>query len=152
MGSCSQYTDIAGSYDGELSRIYPTQYREIYFVIALMEETLKTNLSHIKTIGNKLNEIEVKMPQLKQHLTELETDYRRVSAYFDDILAEHEKTFMSVRRNIEQSEERKLAEMEMRMTRPVAKYQMQSSPVSYTSRLSSFERSELNPELPVYVS
>ena len=47
-GSCSQYTDIAGSYDGELSRIYPTQYREIYFVIALMEETLKTNLSHIK--------------------------------------------------------------------------------------------------------
>ena len=105
-----------------------------------------------RTIGNKLNEIEVKMPQLKQHLTELETDYRRVSAYFDDILAEHEKTFMSVRRNIEQSEERKLAEMEMRMTRPVAKYQMQSSPVSFTSRLSSFERSELNPELPVYVS
>ena len=106
-----------------------------------------------RTIGNKLNEIEVKMPQLKQHLTELETDYRRVSAYFDDILAEHEKTFMSVRRNIEQSEERKLAEMEMRMTRPVAKYQMQSSPVScYTSRLSSFERSELNPELPLYVS
>ena len=106
-----------------------------------------------RTIGNKLNEIEVKMPQLKQHLTELETDYRRVSAYFDDILAEHEKTFMSVRRNIEQSEERKLAEMEMRMTRPVAKYQMQSSPVScYTSRPSSFERSELNPELPVYVS
>ena len=93
------------------------------------------------------------MPELKQHLTELETDYRRVSAYFDDILTEHEKTFLSVRRNIEQSEERKLAEMEMKMSRPLPRYQRPSSPTSYRSRnILSFERSDLNPELPVYVS
>ena len=110
-------------------------------------------ISVFRTIGSKLNEIEVKMPQLKQHLTELETDYRRVSAYFDDILTEHEKTFMSVRRNIEQSEERKLGEMEMRMSRPLTRYHRPSSPTTYRSRhLISFERSDLNPELPVYVS
>ena len=58
------------------------------------------------------------MPGLKQHLSELETDYRRVAAFFDDIEAEHEATFTSVRRNIEQAEERKLGELEMRMSRP----------------------------------
>ena len=131
---------------------------------------MKTNLSQIKykmeisptycaivilfrTIGTKLTEIEGRMPKLNQHLTELETDYRRVSAYFDDILTEHEKTFMSVRRSTEQSEERKVSELEMRMSRPVAKYQRQTSPTSYIPRnRHSFERSELNPELPLYVS
>ena len=111
-----------------------------------------------RTIGSKLNRIEEAMPGLKQHLSELETDYRRVAAFFDDIQAEHEATFTSVRRNIEQAEERKLGEMEMRMSRPLlAKYQKQSSPLNFKSTnprrtLGSYERSELNPELPLSVS
>ena len=108
---------------------------------------------HCRTIGGKLSAIEVKMPQLNQHLTELETDYKRVSAFFDDILADHEATFTSVRRNIEESEDRRLGEMEMRMQRPLARYHRQSSPVSYKpTSFGRFDRSELNPELPMYVS
>ena len=138
-----------------------------------MEETLKANLSHIKykmkntvrvgrfynslfrTIGCKLNRIEGAMPGLKQHLTELETDYRRVAAFFDDIEAEHEATFSSVRRHLEQAEERKLGELEMSLSRPLAKFQKQSSsPLSFKSSLSrpSYGRAELNPELPLSVS
>ena len=96
------------------------------------------------------------MPGLKQHLSELETDYRRVAAFFDDIQAEHEATFSSVRRSIDQAEERKLGEMEMRMSRPLLpKYHKQSSPLTFKStnpKRTSYERSELNPELPLYVS
>ena len=94
------------------------------------------------------------MPGLKQHLSELETDYRRVAAFFDDIEAEHEATFTSVRRNIEQAEERKLGELEMRMSRPLAKYHKHSSPLTFKSSLSrpSYGRAELNPELPLSVS
>ena len=93
------------------------------------------------------------MPGLKQHLTELETDYRRVAAFFDDIEAEHEATFSSVRRHLEQAEERKLGELEMSLSRPLAKFQS-SSPLSFKSSLSrpSYGRAELNPELPLSVS
>ena len=107
-----------------------------------------------RTIGSKLNRIEGAMPGLQQHLSELETDYRRVAAFFDDIEAEHEATFSSVRRNIEQAEERKLCEMEMRSSRPLAKYHRQSTPLTFKSNLSraSYGRSELNPELPLSVS
>ena len=135
-----------------------------------MEETLKANLSHIKlvqdenmmrffnlqfrTIGCQLHRIEGAMPGLNQHLAELETDYRRVAAFFDDIEAEHEATFTSVRRNIEQAEERALCELEMRMSRPQAKYHRHSSPLNFKSNLSrpSYGRAELNPELPLSVS
>ena len=110
--------------------------------------------SLFRTIGCKLNRIEGAMPGLNQHLAELETDYRRVAAFFDDIEAEHEATFTSVRRNIEQAEERKLGELEMRMSRPQAKYHRHSSPLSFKSNLgrASYGRAELNPELPLSVS
>ena len=55
-----------------------------------------------RVIGDKLNKLEGKNSAFKEHLHELEADYKRVSGHFDDILASHEKTFLSVRRSIEQ--------------------------------------------------
>ena len=55
-----------------------------------------------RVIGEKLNKLEGKNSAFKEHLHELEADYKRVSGHFDDILASHEKTFLSVRRSIEQ--------------------------------------------------
>ena len=56
----------------------------------------------LRVIGDKLNKLEGKNSAFKEHLHELEADYKRVSGHFDDILASHEKTFLSVRRSIEQ--------------------------------------------------
>ena len=56
----------------------------------------------LRVIGEKLNKLEGKNSAFKEHLHELEADYKRVSGHFDDILASHEKTFLSVRRSFEQ--------------------------------------------------
>ena len=118
-----------------------------------------------RCIGEKLNRIEMKIPEFKQHLEDLETDYRRVSTYFDDILASHEKTFLSVRRNIEQSDQKLLGELEMKMLHPIkySKYkhsdnsQIHQQTASANNNHTHYnhyirERSEMNPELPSFVS
>ena len=107
----------------------------------------------------------MKIPEFKQHLEDLETDYRRVSTYFDDIFASHEKTFLSVRRNIEQSDQKLLGELEMKMLHPI-KYskckhsdnsqihQQTASAYNNHTHYNHYirERSEMNPELPSFVS
>ena len=153
-----------------------------------MDDNLRSNLSHIRyystlqnelldssfmvlllirCIGEKLYRIEKKIPEFKQHLEDLETDYRRVSTYFDDILASHEKTFLSVRRNIEQSDQKLLGELEMKMLHPIkySKYKhsdnseihQQTAASSHYNNHTQYnhyirERSEMNPELPSFVS
>ena len=99
-----------------------------------------------RIIGEKLNRIGSKSEAMSEHLQKLETDYRRVSSFFDDIQVSHEKTFASVQRNIDQSSERSIGELEMKMARPMNKYSI-VNPLRERR-----ERGELNPELPSYVA
>ena len=93
-----------------------------------------------------MNRIELKSDCFHQHLQELETDYRRTASLFDDIQVVHEKTFLAVQRNIDQSVQRSIGELEMKMARPLNKYSI-VNPVRERR-----ERAELNPELPSYVA
>ena len=88
----------------------------------------------------------MKSGEFGQHLQELETDYRRVSSYFDDIQSGHEKTFLTVQRHLDQSSERSLGELEMKMSHPIkySKYSM--------IKPDGYSRAALNPELPSFVS
>ena len=50
---------------------------------------------------------------------DLGTDYKKVSAYFEDIVVDHEKTFFLVKCHLENEEERKIKEKEMKISHPI---------------------------------
>ena len=69
------------------------------------------------------------MPQFRQHLSDLEAEHKRVSGAYDEMLAQHEATFMNVSRNMELGEERRLRDREMETRHPIkhARYSQQLS-------------------------
>ena len=73
----------------------------------------------LRTIGRQLNQIEQQIPQFGQQLVDLGTDYKKVSAYFEDIVVDHEKTFFLVKCHLENVEERNIKEKEMKISRPI---------------------------------
>ena len=72
-----------------------------------------------RTIGRQLNQIEQQIPQFGQKLVDLGTDYKKVSAYFEDIVVDHEKTFFLVIYHLENEEERRIKEKEMKISHPI---------------------------------
>merc|ERR1712198_409686 len=122
-----------------------------------MEDQLKSNLSKIKFIGEKLNRVETKIPAFKQHLQELETNYKKVSNQFDDMFTAHEKTFLSVRRNLENANDKTIGELEMKMMHPMKhqKYLIETKSENNGSSCRhhySRDIARMNPELPSFVS
>ena len=109
-----------------------------------MDDSLKSNLSQIRwttdlglstkstflflfsprNIGEKLHQLEDKLPKFRQHLSDLEADHKRVSGAHDEMLARHEATFLAVSRDLELGEERRLRAREMETRQPIkyAKY------------------------------
>ena len=66
-----------------------------------------------------MNHIEQQIPKFGQQIVDLGTDYKRVSEYFEDIVIDHEKTFLLVKRNLENEEERNIKEKEMKISHPI---------------------------------
>ena len=66
-----------------------------------------------------MNQIEQRIPQFGQKLVDLGTDYKKVSAYFEDLVVDHEKTFFLVKCHLENEEEHKIKEKEMKISHPI---------------------------------
>ena len=78
----------------------------------------------LRVIGEKLHRLEDRLPKFRQHLSDLEAGHKRVSGAYEEMLTQHEVTFLAVSRNIEMDEERRLRAREMEARQPIknAKY------------------------------
>lgn len=131
-----------------------------------MDDSLKSNLSQIRVIGEKLHRLEDRLPKFRQHLSDLEAGHKRVSGAYEEMLTQHGDTFLAVSRNIEMDEERRLRAREMEARQPIknAKYSQHLNSHPETRKMnqnrssghhvhySARDRAEMNSELPSFVS
>ena len=66
-----------------------------------------------------MNQIQQQIPQFGKKIEDLETDYKKVSEYFEDLSVDHEKTFLMVKRNLENEEEHLIGEKEIKVLHPI---------------------------------
>ena len=81
-----------------------------------------------------MNEIGQQIPKFNQKSEDLRTDYKKVSLYFEEIFSDHEKTFFQVTCNLENEEEHKIREKEMKALKPISSHKCHKEPENTNER------------------